>query len=560
MTDDDRQHNQSETNAEPQSPADGSSGAGESDQPQAEGAPKKKRRRRKRRGKSASGEGESARAEPGDSGGDPDERDDGDDGSLRRAAPAPVDPDDPDLFDVGRSFADLGLDRSIVEAIESAGFRRPTLIQAQLIPPALAGRDVLGQAKTGTGKTAAFGLPLIQLVEPGVASQALVLAPTRELALQICDGLRLLAKGTPIRVTPIYGGQSINVQADKLKKKPEIIVATPGRVQDMVERGHLRFDNFRFVVLDEVDRMLDIGFRDDIRRILRRCPAERQTIMVSATIAGEIEDLARRFMRNPEKIVTASGSLTVKLVEQHYMTVSAWDKKRLLIHLLTHEEPALTLVFCRLKRTVDDLAGRLQRKGIEAIAIHGDMRQNQRENVIKKLRAGRLGVVIASDLASRGLDVEGITHVVNYDLPEDPEIYVHRIGRTARAGRAGVAWSFVTPEQGKLLTEIEKLIDTHIPKMEYPDFEPSPRPDGWRDEMPGGRPVVAVESLPVRSRFSPTAPPPAALASRQSKGPSKKIEEKFPGGIVPTKLPSKRLGGKVRTTRTNKTQEWDRPD
>jgi len=529
----------------------------------AEPASKPKRRRRRRRkpkseqpAPTGGGGGEETPETSGsgeDEAGEPT-----DEASRPTPAPAPVDADDPDLFDVERSFADLGLSPTIVKTIESAGFKRPTLIQSQLIPPALAGRDVLGQAKTGTGKTAAFGLPIIQMIEPGTPSQALVLAPTRELALQICDGLRLLAKGTGLKITPIYGGQSIRAQVDKLAKDPEIIVATPGRVQDMVERRHLSFDKFRFVVLDEVDRMLDIGFRDDIRRILRKCPKDRQTMMVSATIAGEIEDLARRFMRDPEKIVTTSGSLTVKLVEQHYLSVNAWDKKRLLIHLLTHEDPALTLVFCRLKRTVDDLVARLQRENIQAVAIHGDLRQKQREQVIDKLRSGRLGVVVASDLAARGLDVEGISHVVNYDLPEDPEIYVHRIGRTARAGREGVAWSFCTPEQGKLLTQIEKLINTHVPKMEYPDFEPGERPSGWRDEAPGGRPVVEIEAVPVRNRFSPLSLPPVD-AARRSKSNEKKIEEKFPDGVVPTKLPGKRLGGKVRTARSNKLEEWESP-
>ncbi|MFG0326239.1 MAG: DEAD/DEAH box helicase [Phycisphaerales bacterium JB037] len=501
----------------------------------------KKKRKRKRKRKPRDGEREEAEAIGEES----------DEDVPVRARPVPVEPDDPDLFDLERTFADLGLNEDIVRGLDAAGFRRPTVIQAQLIPPAIAGKDLLGQAKTGTGKTAAFGLPLMQVVTPGEPTQALVLAPTRELAIQIRDGLHQLAEHTDLRITPIYGGQSIRTQAQRLEKGPEIIVGTPGRVMDMAQRGYLRFDRFKYVVLDEVDRMLDIGFREDIRKILRQCPKDRQTIMVSATISDEIEDLARRFMRDPEKIVTSSGSLTVKLVEQHYLTVQAWDKKRLLVHLLTHEEPALTLVFCRLKRHVDELAEHLERKGIKAVAIHGDLRQTQRDQVMKKLRSGRLGVVVASDLAARGLDVEGISHVINYDLPEDAEVYVHRIGRTARAGRGGVAWSFVTPQQGKLLTQIEDLINFAIPAMDYPDFEASERPEGWKDVAPGGRPVIEIESVPARSRFTTEAPR-IPDEKKQDERIKQKIESKFPGGIVPTKMPSKRMGGKVRTARSNK--------
>lgn len=517
------------------------------------------RKRRRRRGGRGRGRGEEARPEGGEPSPAPAVRtqdDEEDEPDHEPRAPIAYTERDPDLFDLTRTWAEFELSAGVQKGLRDAGFVYPTKIQSQLISPAIAGRDLLGQAKTGTGKTAAFGLPLLSKVVRGEAFQALVLAPTRELATQIADSLRVLGRHTGLTVLPIYGGASIRGQAERLAKNPEIIVGTPGRVMDMVERRLMRFDNFKFVVLDEVDRMLDIGFRDDIRKILRQCPAERQTMMVSATISTEIEELARKHMRDAEKIVTSSGSLTVKMVQQHYLTVEPWDKKKLLLHLLTHEEPALTLVFCRLKRTVDNLAEYLEKHGIAAFAMHGDMRQSRRETVIRKLRAGHLGVVIASDLASRGLDVDGITHVINYDLPEDPDVYVHRIGRTARAGRDGIAWSMVTPDQGRLLTDIESLINLEIPLLAYPDFKPSPRPEHFRDDTPSaGRastrprraPEGEVEEAPkVPSRFAPPPPPAAEVAAEQDKA---RLEAKFPGGIVPTKLPEKRLFGRARSGR-----------
>lgn len=545
-------------------------------------APTKKRRRRRRRRKPGGGEGAPApegasapagetdepRRERSEDGGDDSEggrsgkkkkrrrrkggRDERSEvsedfdpqaGRERRVRRAPAESDNPEVFDQGRTFADLGLSEKVLAGLTDAGFSRPTYIQSQLIPPALTGRDVLGQAKTGTGKTAAFGLPLLDLAEPGVPMQVLVLAPTRELAIQITDEINDLGSHTGLKAVTIYGGQRIHTQADKLAKGPEIIVGTPGRILDMLERRYLHFQNVRFAVLDEVDRMFDIGFRDDIRRILSRCPRERQTIVVSATINPEIEDLARRHMRDPEKIVTSAGSLTASMVEQHYLTVDPWDKKRLLTHLLTHEEPALTLVFCRLKRTVDDLARHLNRKGVETHAIHGDMSQSKRSATMRRFKEGQLAVLIASDLASRGIDVEGISHVVNYDLPDDPDLYVHRIGRTARAGLRGIAWSFVTPAQGKLLTQIENLVNTEIKRLDYPDFEPRPRPEDWRDEPTGGFAPVEVLGVPeVRSRYE--ADDPREVIKKADPA---ELAKKFPGGVVPTKLPPKRLGGRVRT-------------
>ncbi len=509
---------------------------------------KKKRRRRRRRSRS---EQPKAQESTGTPAGEKSDDDAGDDDTLDdpkpvkvRAAPPQV-ASDPEVFAVDKTFADIGLHDDLLQAVEEAGFIHPTHIQHQLIPPALKGGDILGQAKTGTGKTAAFGLPVLQMAEKGTPFQALILSPTRELAIQIRDGLRDLASQTGLKLTAVYGGQRMHTQIQELERGPEIIVGTPGRIMDMVGRGHLRLDKIRFAVLDEVDRMLDIGFREDIRKILGMCPKQRQTMMVSATLSPEIEDLARRYMNNPDKIVTTSGSLTVKIVQQHYLTVEPWDKKKLLCHLLTHEEPALTLVFCRLKRTVDDLDRYLRKHGIDCHAIHGDLRQSRREQVIKEMRTGGLEVLIASDLAARGLDVVGISHVINFDLPEDPDLYVHRIGRTARAGRGGIAWSFVTPQQGKLLTHIERLINAQIDRLEYPDFEGTERPENWRDDTPT-RPIAKVDAPPPVNRMAgPSIPTSKPRDAKEQK----KLDAKFPGGIVPTKLPPKRMHGRLSTGR-----------
>ncbi|MEX2219168.1 MAG: DEAD/DEAH box helicase [Phycisphaerales bacterium] len=467
-----------------------------------------------------------------------------------------------EIFDERTTFADLGLRNSVLKGIEAAGFKHPTGIQSQLIPLILKGRDVIGQAKTGTGKTAGFGLPLYHMATRNLPFQSLILAPTRELAIQIAAELEELGKFTPIQVAAIYGGQRISSQEQKLRRDPEIIVGTPGRIMDLVERGMLHFNNVKFAVLDEVDRMLDIGFRDDIKHILGKCPRERQTILVSATISAEIERLARSYMRDPEKLVVSSGSLTVSLVKQFYLAVQPWDKRRLLRHLLTHEEPALTLVFCRLKRTCDELSRYLKEKGnIDAHAIHGDLPQGRRNAIMEKLRAGNLEVLIASDLASRGIDVEGITHVINYDLPEDVELYVHRIGRTARAGRGGTAWSLVTPEQGGLLTQIELLINAEIPKLDYPDFEPGPVPEHLLRERQRREQRQQDSAGPSRFAIQPQVPAPNAAAAPAPTGdgegapaPTRPVSvppdaSKFPGGIIPTKLPPKRMQGRIKSAR-----------
>ena len=444
-----------------------------------------------------------------------------------------------ETFDTTKTFADLGLPASVLKGVDAAGFKHPTKIQSALIPIAMSGKDVIGQAKTGTGKTAAFSLPVLGLLQPGDQFGALVLVPTRELAIQVCREVEELGGHTGIKAIPVYGGKPMRAQAQALETHPEIIVGTPGRVMDMHQRGLLPYNQFKVVILDEVDRMLDIGFREDIRKILGAMKQRPQTIFVSATISPEIEKLARSYMKSPEKIVTTEKSLTVSAVDQSWLTVEPWDKRKLLHHLLKHEEPALTIVFCRMKKTVDQVAEYLTKHGIDAHAMHGDMYQTKRDKVMDQLRGGSLGVLVASDLASRGLDVDDISHVINYDVPEDPEIYIHRIGRTARAGRHGVAWTFIQPDQGDLLSGIEMLANIEIPQKQYPDFTPGPIPvdvSSYREAEKRRR----EESASAKSRMATAVAPTAAKAADPNA---------FPGGIVPSAMPMKRLGGVVRTRR-----------
>jgi ATP-dependent RNA helicase DeaD len=444
-----------------------------------------------------------------------------------------------DIFDTKRSFRDLGLRPEVLSGIEAVGFEHPTHVQAELIPLAISGRDVMGQSKTGTGKTAAFGLPLLHLLEPGDAFGALCLVPTRELAIQVAREMDVLGKDTGLHNLAVYGGQKIEIQAKRLEQRPEIIVGTPGRVMDMNNRGLLPYDRLRIAVLDEVDRMLDIGFRDDIRKILGTLKHKHQTIFVSATISKEIEQLSRKYMRNAENLSTVDAkSLTVSQVEQTYITVQAWDKRRMLRHLIEDQSPTLGLVFCRTKATVDKVAKDLRDHKIDAQALHADMHQSKRNRVMEQLRNGDLHIVVASDVAARGIDVDGITHVFNYDIPEDPEVYVHRIGRTARTGRKGLAIMFVEPDQGPLLMGVERLTNVEVKEVFYDQFEPGPEPRIVRQRR------ASLEQERESNRKN--------LGRTISEAPAKEIAEdtsKFPGGVVPSALPKRRMGGRLRGRR-----------
>ncbi len=458
------------------------------------------------------------------------------------------------------AFAALGVRPSILRALADESFITPSEIQSLLIPRALAGVDILGQARTGTGKTAAFAIPVLQKAIKGLATQAIILVPTRELAVQVDAEIHRLNKHTPIRSVPVYGGQKIAAQMKYLRHGPEILVGTPGRVIDLLDRHIIDFQNIRFVVLDEVDRMLDIGFRDDIRNILsrikgvrRQTPADasqppqeaagHQTMFVSATISDEIEKLARQYMREPVEKLVAPGAdekPTVEKVEQYYFSVQPWDKYVLLKMLLERENPDLAIVFCRTKRGAEKLAKKLHADGIECREIHGNLAQNKRDRVMKNFRTGKFDVLIATDLASRGIDVADISHIINYDIPEDPEVYVHRVGRTARMGAAGKAFTFVGRDQGEELTRVENLINMVIQQATLEGFAPRPTPSDWTDLPPGESPAPSEPPKPVLSRFE--RPYGSAASSSASPGTAS----------APITLPPRTIGSKIPINRRHK--------
>ena len=391
--------------------------------------------------------------------------------------------------EMSQAFADLGLEVRFLKALNQMGFVEPTAIQQEMIPSALAGKDLLGQARTGTGKTAAFGLPALQSLEPGPHLQALCLCPTRELTVQVAAEVCRLARFTELRCIAVYGGRKVSQDLHALKRRHEFVVGTPGRMLDLLGRGALSLDHVSVAILDEVDRMLDIGFRDDIKRILSQIRRPHQTIFVSATVDQEIRRLARAFMKDPLEINVSQDSLTVAEVEQYYCSVEAVDKYRLLKTLLQHDRPELAIVFCNTKHGVRKLAKKLYQDRIEAKEIHGDLMQRRRDRVMDRFRRHKIQVLIATDLASRGIDVSAISHIINYDIPQDAQAYVHRIGRTARMGARGRAYTFVTREQGKELTEVEKLINKELESRRFDGFQPSaPPPESKPQEPAGGVP------------------------------------------------------------------------
>lgn len=361
-------------------------------------------------------------------------------------------------------FSGLNLTPQLLEALNRAAYQTPTPIQAALIPPAVTGRDVIGQAQTGTGKTAAFLLPFYQHWQARdiIGPQALILTPTRELAVQVRDEARKLRPSAKCKVVAIYGGQRVRSQANEVKAGCHVAVGTPGRVLDFIRRGILTLQNVRYVVLDEADRMLDIGFRPDIERILRNCPEGRQTMLLSATLPEEVLRLAKRYMHDPLHINLSPARLTVDKIRQTYFTVDEHKKFELLVRVLRRENPRQSIIFCQRKRTADELFQRLRTTMKRVSLMHGDLSQPLRERIMQAFRDGKIVHLIATDVVGRGIDVTGISHIINYDLPEDVENYVHRIGRTGRMGADGVAVSFVTPEQGQLLTEIEATINALI--------------------------------------------------------------------------------------------------
>jgi len=362
--------------------------------------------------------------------------------------------------DTPSAFSALGLSEPLSRALSELGYETPTPIQAQSIPALIDGRDLIGQAQTGTGKTAAFALPLLQRLDPAHAgTQALVLTPTRELAIQVAEAVHAYAKHLGrVRVLPVYGGDSIQKQVARLRAGIHVVVGTPGRVMDHLRRGTLDASALRAVVLDEADEMLRMGFIEDVEWILEQTPSPRQLALFSATMPREVRRIAQNHLRDPVNVEVRHKTLTVPSVEQFYIQVPPTQKLDALTHLLEVEATSdeVILVFARTKVGAADIAEKLQARGYAAEAMHGDMNQQQREAVVRRMRGGQVEIVVATDVAARGLDVEQVGRVINFDIPNDPESYVHRIGRTGRAGRTGTAILFVTPREGRMLREIER--------------------------------------------------------------------------------------------------------
>jgi ATP-dependent RNA helicase DeaD len=374
------------------------------------------------------------------------------------------------------SFAGMGLSAAMRRALERAGYRTPSPIQAALIPEALAGVDVIGQAKTGTGKTASFAIPLIEMLEaPGHGPQAMVLAPTRELVQQIVGEFEKLAHGQDVSICGIYGGEPIQRQLRALERGVDIVIGTPGRVIDHIERRTLFLGDIFHIVLDEADRMLDIGFRPDIERILRRVPDPHQTLLLSATISADVRKLANRYMHDPIELNLSRDEPSVESIMQYYVTVAQDRKLELLLALLERDRPRQCIVFTRTKKGADRLAERLARAVNGVSTIHGDLPQTARNRVMKGFRDGTIPILVATDVVGRGIDVEGISHVINFDIPDDPENYLHRIGRTGRMGKDGLAYTFVRPDEGAPLTSIELLINRPIENFKIEGFEGVPQ-------------------------------------------------------------------------------------
>lgn len=374
------------------------------------------------------------------------------------------------------TFEQLGLHAATLKQLKTIGYEKPSPIQAALIPIAITGKDCIGQARTGTGKTAAFMLPTMEQVDPSLPRvQALVLAPTRELSEQVYAESKKLAGNLKLKFALGVGGRPMGRQIDDLRGGAQIVIGTPGRVIDLLKRGHLKLNDLFIAVLDEADRMLDIGFRPDIERILKQCPADRQTLLLSATLPPEVMKLAQRYMVEPESVDLSEDRVVVDTIEQFYVTVDEDRKTALLLRVLAQEKPSQVIVFTRTKRGADKLLETFSKrlKSARIAAIHGDLPQRKRDKVIRDLRSGELRLLIATDVVGRGIDVSGISHIINYDIPEYCDDYVHRVGRTGRlsSDQNGRAVTFVTLAQGGELTNIEKRINTVLPEYKVEGFE-----------------------------------------------------------------------------------------
>ncbi len=381
------------------------------------------------------------------------------------------------------SFESLGLMPELLRAVREQGYETPTPIQAQAIPIVLEGRDLMGRAQTGTGKTAGFTLPLLQRLAPHASTsasparhpiRALILTPTRELAMQVEESVRTYGRHIPLRSTTIFGGVNINPQTKALRAGVEILVATPGRLLDHQQQGNLNFSQLEVVILDEADRMLDMGFIRDIRKIIALLPTQRQTLLFSATFTDEIKQLAGAFLKNPALVEVTPRNTAAELVRQIVHPVDRERKRALLAHLIQSRGLEQVLVFTRTKHGANRLSEQLDKDGISSMAIHGNKSQPQRIKALEEFKKGSVRVLVATDIAARGLDIDQLPHVVNYELPQVPEDYIHRIGRTGRAGSEGEAFSLVCVDEHKLLRDIEKLLRKPLPKAEIPGFAPDP--------------------------------------------------------------------------------------
>ena len=382
--------------------------------------------------------------------------------------------------EVATSFSELGLSEGLLQTLDELGYAEPTPIQAQAIPEVLGGHDVIGQAQTGSGKTAAFGLPMLEQIDPeNEETQAIVLTPTRELCIQVTQALRAYAEHLKgVNVVAVFGGAPIRDQQARLRSGAQIVVATVGRMMDLISRQSLVLTAARYVVLDEADEMLDLGFIEDVERILRLCPSGRQTLLFSATMPGPVAKLAEQYMYDPVTIRVTPRRLTVDSVEQAYVRVEPRKKLERLEEVLRAEEPEQAIIFVRTKIGAARLGKQLADDGLRVKALHGDLSQGQRDGVMISFKEHKTPLLVATDIAARGLDIEHVTHVINYDLPNNPEVYVHRIGRTGRVGRTGRAITFVTSRQEGELREIERVVKAHIGEWEPPEerLEHAPTP------------------------------------------------------------------------------------
>ena len=413
-------------------------------------------------------------------------------------------------------FDRLELRPLTLQALDKVGYEHPTPVQAGLIPMARAGSDVLAQARTGTGKTAAFVIPILEMLDDLERSRnpsALVLVPTRELAVQVHDEVVKLSYGRTTKCVAVYGGKPIRGQILDLRRGANVVVGTPGRVLDHIARSTLVLGDLRIVVLDEADRMLDIGFRPDIEKILRKCPRSRQTLLLSATVPGPIERLAQRYMQDPEKLDCSPTEIAVETIQQYYFTVEQEKKVDLLLHLLLREKPQQAIVFCRTKRGTERVFRRLRERCGEVIGcIHGDMAQTARDRAMQRFRNKKIRLLVATDVVGRGIDVSGISHIVNFDIPQSCDDYVHRVGRTGRMGREGTAFTFATPEEGPELTRIEVRIDRLLIRDSMPGFEATLQPTNGD--------AIASDSQDQDGETSENTPP-APMNSRHGRGPKR---------------------------------------